>query len=73
VTRYEKIVKKLDGIHEDDLRICTARFCACTGCCGSVGAKKITERELLLYKCGSMQKTISDMNNTIKPFCAENT
>ena len=58
-TRYENIINKLDQTDDKDLRICKAHLCACNGCCGYVGAKKITERELEMYKSGEMAEVIS--------------
>lgn len=55
-TRYEKIIEHLDKKRPKDLRICNVSCCACKGCCGQVGGKRISERELEMYKSGEMQK-----------------
>ena len=57
-TRYQNIVEHLDQKDEKDLRICRNYLCACNGCCGTVGAKKVTQRELDLYKSGEMQNIL---------------
>lgn len=58
-SRYENIIKKLDKTTK--LKICNANSCACNGCCGIVGAKKITQRELELYMSGTMQKIVANL------------
>jgi len=59
MTRYEKIVIALDKKHESSLRVCDAKICACTGCCGFVGSKWITDTELVMYKSGEMKEIIT--------------
>lgn len=60
--RYIKIIDHLDQKREEDLKICNARSCACKGCCGVVGSKRITKQELDLYLSGDMQKVVDGGN-----------
>ena len=54
--RYEEIADRLDRIPESNRRICQADACACKGCAGWVGSKRITQQELDLYKSGEMDR-----------------
>jgi len=65
VDRYQQIIKRLDSIPKQNLRICPGRnvkgyICACGGCAGIVGAKAITERELDMYINGELQEIAND-------------
>jgi len=63
MSRYEKIIQSLDEKHESSLRICKAQICACMGCCGIVGGKWITDKELAMYKSGKMQTIVDNLNS----------
>lgn len=58
-SRYENVISTLDKKRREDLRICNVRCCACKGCCGTVGSKKITQQELDLYLSGEMEKIVN--------------
>lgn len=59
-TRYEKIIEHLNKKRSEDLRICDVSRCACKGCCGQVGEKRISKHELAMYKSGEMQKIVGE-------------
>ena len=58
MTRYERVIKQLDNKPEEIRFICKSKSCACKGCCGVVGGKRITQAELDSYNSGEMAKLI---------------
>ncbi len=58
MNRYEQIIEKLDEKMSLHHRVCRIPVCACRGCCGTVGAKRITEQELALYNSGEMGRIV---------------
>lgn len=58
-SRYDQVFAVLQNKREEDLRICKCSMCACKGCCGTVGAKKVTQQELDLYLSGEMKKLLT--------------